>query len=49
MSAYQAAVETAAGVAVANDNSGHPFAAKFRLFESGHWPLCVRNGAFYIF
>lgn len=44
MSAYQAAVEAAAEVA-----NGHPFAAKFRLFEAGHWPLCVRNGVFYVF
>ena len=31
---------------VANDN---PFIAKYRLFEAGHWPLCVRGQAFYIF
>ncbi len=49
MSAYQAAVEMAAGDTVANDNSGHPFAAKFRLFEAGHWPLCVRSGAIHVF
>ena len=49
MSAYQAAVEKAADVDANTDNSGHPFAAKFRLFEAGHWPLCVRAGAFYIF
>jgi hypothetical protein len=44
MAAYQAAVEATANVA-----NGHPFAAKFRLFEAGHWPLCVRNGTFYVF
>ena len=49
MSAYQAAVEKAADTGAANDNSGHAFAAKFRLFEAGHWPLCVRDGTFYIF
>jgi hypothetical protein len=49
MSAYQAAVEKAADIDAANDNSGHTFAAKFRLFEAGHWPLCVRGGTFYIF
>jgi len=50
MSAYQAAVEKAAGIdSAANDNSGLAFAAKFRLFEGGHWPLCVRGGAIYVF
>ena len=50
MAAYQAAVETAADPdSAANDNRGRAFAAKFRLFEAGHWPLCVRAGTFYIF
>ena len=49
MSAYQAAVEKAAAVDVTLTNDGHAFAAKFRLFEAGHWPLCVRAGTFYIF
>lgn len=50
MSAYQAAVEKAAGIdGAANDNSGLAFAAKFRLFEAGHWPLCVRSGTVYVF
>ncbi len=44
MASYQAAVGIAADLA--NDN---PFIAKFRLFEAGHWPLCVRNEAFYVF
>ena len=48
MSAYQAAVEKAAND-TANVADGHAFAAKFRLFEAGHWPLCVRAGTFYIF
>ncbi|MEK9966600.1 MAG: hypothetical protein VW582_09595 [Rhodospirillaceae bacterium] len=49
MSAYQAAVEKAAAPDAANDNQGLPFAAKFRLFEAGHWPLCVRGGTIYVF
>ena len=49
MSAYQAAVEKAADVDVTKKTGGHAFAAKFRLFEAGHWPLCVRAGTFYIF
>jgi hypothetical protein len=49
MSAYQAAVEKAAEVDATLTNDGHAFAAKFRLFEAGHWPLCVRAGTFYIF
>ncbi len=44
MACYQAAVAIAANVA--NDN---PFMAKYRLFEAGHWPLCVRGRAFYVF
>lgn len=44
MSAYQAAVEKAA-----SRNNDHAFAAKFRLFEAGHWPLCVRSGTIYVF
>jgi hypothetical protein len=46
MACYQAAVEAAAG---ADGDGGNPFAAKFRLFAAGHWPLCVRGGTFYIF
>jgi hypothetical protein len=56
MSAYQAALEKAAKDPAseptndnANDKHGNAFAAKFRLFEAGHWPLCVRAGTFYIF
>lgn len=44
LACYQAAVGIAAGVA--NDN---PFLAKYRLFEAGHWPLCVRGQTFYVF
>ena len=44
MACYQAA----AGVA-ANPESDNPFMAKYRLFEAGHWPLCVRGTVFYVF
>ena len=44
MACYQAAVAIAADLA---DNN--PFLAKYRLFEAGHWPLCVRGAVFYIF
>lgn len=44
MACYQAAAGVAAGLA--NDN---PFIAKYRLFEAGHWPLCVRGAVFYVF
>jgi len=44
MACYQAAVGIAADLA--NDN---PFMAKYRLFEAGHWPLCVRGAVFYVF
>ncbi len=44
MACYQAAVGIAAELA--NDN---PFIAKYRLFEAGQWPLCVRGPVFYIF
>ncbi|MBN41883.1 MAG: hypothetical protein CL573_00080 [Alphaproteobacteria bacterium] len=49
MAAYQAAVEKAAGIDASNGNNGHAFAAKFRLFEAGHWPLCVHGGTIYVF
>jgi hypothetical protein len=44
MACYQAAVGIAAKPG--NDN---PFMAKYRLFEAGHWPLCVRGTVFYVF
>lgn len=44
MACYQAAVGIAADLA-----NGNPFIAKYRLFEAGHWPLCVRGQSFYIF
>jgi hypothetical protein len=44
MACYQAAVGIAAELA--NDT---PFIAQYRLFEAGHWPLCVRGPVFYIF
>ena len=48
MACYQAAVSIAGHIEgdLANDD---PFIAKYRLFEAGHWPLCVRGAAFYIF
>ena len=52
LACYQAAVGIAAGLAAdaANEPTGdNPFIAKYRLFEAGHWPLCVRGAAFYIF
>lgn len=27
----------------------HPFAAKFRLFLAGRWPLCVTDAQFFVF
>ncbi len=30
-------------------SSGHPFAAKFRLFLAGRWPLTVAGGRFHVF
>lgn len=50
MACYHAAVETAAGASTGTGTgNGNPFAAKFRLFAAGHWPLCVRGGTFYVF
>ena len=48
MACYQAAVSIAGHTEgdLANDD---PFIAKYRLFEGGHWPLCVRGAAFYVF
>ncbi len=44
MACYQAAVEIAA-----RSDPDCPFIAKYRLFEAGHWPLCVRGAADYVF
>jgi hypothetical protein len=44
LACYQAAVGAAADLATDN-----PFIAKYRLFEAGHWPLCVRGTVFYVF
>jgi len=41
---YQAALAGAAG-----GGGDHPFAAKYRLFAGGRWPLGVVGGAFYLF
>ena len=38
-----------AALALAANCSGeHPFAAKFRLYQSGHWPLGLYDGVFHI-
>lgn len=41
---YQAALVIAAG-----EEEDHPFAQKFRLYESGHWPLGVAGTTLNIF
>lgn len=43
-SCYQAALVIAAG-----EEEDHPFAQKFRLYESGHWPLGVAGATLNIF
>jgi hypothetical protein len=43
-SLYQLALARQAG----RDDS-HLFAAKYRLFQGGRWPLCVVDGALYVF
>jgi hypothetical protein len=42
--AYQAALAQVAGAGEA-----HPFAAKFRLFAAGRWPLGLIGDCFYLF
>ena len=44
LASHQAALEI-----LANKNTTGPFISKYRLFESGHWPLCLNSKAFYIF
>ena len=34
---------------IAGQGDQHPFAAKFRLFLAGRWPLSVTHGAFHVF
>ncbi|MCP5382896.1 MAG: hypothetical protein H6912_11080 [Kordiimonadaceae bacterium] len=41
---YHAALVIAAG-----DEETHPFALKYRLYESGHWPLGIAGNTFNIF
>ena len=41
---YQAALVIAAG-----EEEDHPFALKFRLYESGHWPLGIAGNTLNIF
>lgn len=43
------AVHHAALALAAGEAGTHPFAAKFRLFQAGRWPLGVYGDAFYIF
>jgi hypothetical protein len=43
---YQAALVLAAE---AEDQEQHPFALKYRLFESGRWPLGVVGASYYLF
>ncbi|MEM7446185.1 MAG: hypothetical protein AAF414_22890, partial [Pseudomonadota bacterium] len=44
MACYQAAL---AKVTDAGDD--HPFAAKYRLFAAGRWPLAINNGVLSVF
>lgn len=34
---------------IAGQGDQHPFAAKFRLFLAGRWPLSVTHGTFHVF
>ena len=34
---------------IAGQGDQHPFAAKFRLFLAGRWPLCVTDEKFHVF
>lgn len=43
---YQAALLLATGAGLASD---HPFAAKYRLFAAGRWPLGIVAGRYYLF
>ncbi len=36
-------------LAIGSDEEDHPFALKFRLMESGHWPIGVSGNTFHIF
>ena len=42
------AVHQAALALAANCSGEHPFAAKFRLYQAGHWPLGLYDGDYYI-
>ena len=44
MACYHAGLEV-----VGSQQNKAPFMAKYRLFEAGHWPLCVRKSVFYVF
>lgn len=43
------AVHLAALVLIAGEETDHPFAQKFHLFEAGHWPLGITGSTFNIF
>lgn len=43
------AVHHAALALAAGKTGAHPFAAKFRLFQAGRWPLGVYGNVFYVF
>jgi hypothetical protein len=38
-----------AAAQLADCGSEHLFMRKYRLFESGRWPLCVLRDRFYLF
>ena len=44
LASHQAALEI-----LVNKRATGPFISKYRLFESGHWPLCLNSKVFYIF
>ena len=43
------AVHHAALALAAGQSGAHPFAAKFRLFQAGRWPLGIYENVFYVF
>ena len=43
------AVHHAALGLAAGQSGAHPFAAKFRLFQAGRWPLGIYGNVFYVF
>lgn len=43
------ACHQAALVILSEDDEGHPFVTKFRLFEAGRWPVSVTGNSFNLF